>query len=877
VAIQTGSRIGAYEVISALGAGGMGEVYRARDTTLARDVALKVLPPGVASDPDRIARFRREAQILAALNHPLIAAIYGIDDSSGAPVLVLELVDGPTLAERLEKGPLPLDEAVPIAQQIGRALEAAHQQGIVHRDLKPANIKLRSDGTVKILDFGLARALEPAAAAALPDLAATVSSPALTRIGVILGTAAYMSPEQARGLAVDRGTDIWAFGAVLFEMLTARRAFDGDDPTQTIASVLRTEPDWSRLPHSTPEAVRRVLRRCLEKDRRQRLGDIRDACLDLEEATGTPTAPAAFDRAGLARRERAMWIVALAAVGAFALATTLFRFPAAAPQPRREMHVEIATSLTSDPASFALSPDGEKIAYVAFNDRRSQLWVRSLGSPAAQPLRGTDGAAFPFWSPDSRYIGFFSGEEVRRVALDGTAPAAIGSAVIGPGGTWSREGMILFSVVPDGPLFRMALDSEIRQPVVTSSPAGGGHRYPQFLPDGRHFLYYVAESRGVFLSSLDDGRAERLLESDSAAVLAPPSELLFVRGGNLYVQRFDTSRLELDGEAVQLAADIAVHPYGGPAVSASSTGTIAYRTGAASQERQLVWFDRSGARVGVVGPPLRGGHVNLALSPDDEEVAFSSTRDGNTNISIADVKRGLPTLFTTHPGPDICPVWLPDGTGILYSSVNAAGTGFALNVKPTTRDGVAVPLFEGQPTRAIGMDYSRAAGHALYRTNTGGHWDVWAVPTSSAGAPFPVASSPASERTAQFSPDGKWIAYESNEQGGFEIYIKPFPGPGAGKRASVAGGSQPRWNPRGGELFYIAPDGMLMSVKVELPRGGTELALDTASPLFGLAITSTVQGGVVFEYDVARDGLRFLVDVPVEQASTPISLILNRR
>ena len=446
MSLSPGIRLGTYEIRSTLGAGGMGEVYRARDTTLGRDVALKILPDSVAHDSDRIARFRREAQVLAALNHPHIAAIYGVEESQGVRALVLELVEGSSLAETLAaRAPrgLGLEETVRIARQITEALEAAHENGIIHRDLKPANIKLRPDGTVKVLDFGLAKALDPTAGTSEASQSPTLTSPAMTGLGFILGTAAYMSPEQARGLAVDRGADIWAFGCVLFEMLAGSRPFLGEDATETIAAIVRGEPEWSRLPAETPDSVRRVLRRCLEKDRKRRFADIRDVRLDLEEPHNVPLTHTTVAPSASRRRERLAWVAALALTAGLASAAILRRGNETAPATAlREVRVEITTPPTTDPVSLALSPDGEKLVFVASENGRPQLWLRSLSSGLARPLRGTDGASFPFWSPDSRSVGFFTNEKVQRIDIDGGSPRAIAPAPVGAGGTWNRDGLI---------------------------------------------------------------------------------------------------------------------------------------------------------------------------------------------------------------------------------------------------------------------------------------------------------------------------------------------------------------------------------------------------------------------------------------------------
>ena len=551
MAVIPGSRVGPYEIVSAIGAGGMGEVYRARDVRLNRDVALKVLPDAFSLDPDRLARFKREAQVLASLNHPNIAVIHGLEELDSSPpshgggeaeqrtpgmrALVLEHVDGPTLADRIAQGPIAIDEMLPIAGQIADALEAAHEQGIIHRDLKPANIKIRPDGVVKLLDFGLAKALEPVPSVAGPMESPTITSPAATQLGIILGTAAYMSPEQARGHAVDRGADIWAFGCVLFEMLTATRAFPGTDTTETVAAILRDEPEWPRLPAETPESIRRVLRRCLVKNRKRRLADIRDARLDIDDAQSEKPGRSVVAPDRNRWRERLAWSGAVA-LAALVAAAAMLRGRSEPVPVRVETRVEINTPPTTDLTSLAISPDGEKIAFVALSDGLPRLWLRQLGTGVARPLRGTEGASHAFWSPDSRSLGFFTSEKLFRIDADGGAPRPIATAAVAAGGTWSRNGVILFTPVPDAPVMRVSAEGSAASYLPrTQMDAQPGQRFPQFLPDGRHFLYYVAESRGVFLGEIDRPERRRLFDADAAAVFAPPGDVLFARNGTLYL------------------------------------------------------------------------------------------------------------------------------------------------------------------------------------------------------------------------------------------------------------------------------------------------------------------------------------------------------
>jgi serine/threonine protein kinase/Tol biopolymer transport system component len=876
--LSAGTRIGHYEVIASLGAGGMGEVFRARDTKLNRDVALKVLPEVFAADPDRLARFKREAQLLASLNHPHIAAIYGFEDSGSVHALVLELVDGPTLSNRIAEGAIPINTALAIARQIIDALEAAHEQGIIHRDLKPANIKVRSDGTVKVLDFGLAKALES-------DSARRSDEPTITSRSVeggIAGTPAYMSPEQARGEAVDKRTDIWAFGCVLFEMLTGARAFAGQSTTDTIAAIIRADPEWSRLPRDTPDSVRRTLRRCLEKDRKRRLADIRDARLDIEDADSPQPATRSVSRRSI-WAERIAWSTALAAVliaGGAAWRTRTMSAGTAG-----EMRVEIAVPPTTAPVSLALSPDGKKLVFVASSDGNSQLWLRSLETGALRALRGTDGAAYPFWSPDSRSVAFFTVEKLYRMAIDGGAPQIVASAPVGSGGTWSSKGVILFPPVPDAPLMRVSESGGQPSPVgapadgqrtnKTSSTFEGGQRFPQFLPDGRHYLYYVRESRTVFLGDLDRHPAKRLFEADAAAVVAPPDRVLFVRDGKLFSQRIDPARLEMtDGPAV-VAEGVSVDSRGVPAVSASADGSIVYRTGSVDQRRTLVWFDRSGKELGAAAEPDDRAPVNVQLSPDQRSAVLSRSYEGNTDVWILDVNRKAFTRVTTDPAPELVPTWSPDGGSILYSKVS--GGGFRLAHKPLREGGKETEL--PITTRAIALDWSSDNRFILYRTNepaeTG--WNVWAIPDAGSGKPFPLLQSHFDERTATFSPDARWIAYESNETGQFEIYIYPFPGPGEKVTVSNRGGSQPRWKADGTELFYVAADGNLMSVPVRLPSASQRIELGTPTALFRTRIGNTVQGGIAYAYAITKDGQRFLMSTLVEQPAVALTLILNRR
>ena len=572
----------------------MGAVCRATDTSLSRQVAIKVLPDAFAADPDRLARFEREAKTLASLNHPNIAAIYAVEKSAGMTALVMELVEGDDLSQCIARGAIPLDEALPIAKQIAEALEAAHEQGIIHRDLKPANIKVRSDGTVKVLDFGLAKAMEPIGAMAVSNsMSPTITTPAMTQAGMILGTAAYMSPEQARGKPVDKRADIWAFGCVLFEMLSGRQPFPGEDISHVLVRVIERDPDWSALPPTLLPALGTYLRRCLVKDPRERIRDIGDVRLALAGAFETAAPQTMVTTTASKPRGRLAWMVAAGAVlGTVALAIPAVRYLRETPQP--ETRTEIVTPATDRPTDFALSPDGRQIVFVASGDGASRLWLRSLAATTAQPLAGTEGAMFPFWAPDGRAIGFFTGNALKRLDLvsgGGGVPPTLAAVTAGRGGTWNADGVIVFATATAG-LMRVSATGGAAAPVTTLGPQQLGHVAPSFLPDGRRFLLYVRaepNTTGIYLGALDEGAPTRLTAADSAGVYLPSGWLLWVRAGTLVGQRLDVAWAALTGEPLTLADGVAVDTTVNSvlgAMSVAASGLVAYRTGAGSQ-RQL--------------------------------------------------------------------------------------------------------------------------------------------------------------------------------------------------------------------------------------------------------------------------------------------------
>ena len=879
MALKPGSRLGPYEVTALIGEGGMGKVWRAHHTALKRDDALKVLPDAFASDPDRLARFRREAQVLASLNHPNIAHVHGLEQSDGVQALVMELVEGPTLADRLAHGPIPVDEALPIAKQIAEALEAAHEQGIVHRDLKPANIKLRPDGTVKVLDFGLAKALEPASSANVNATASpTITSPAMmTGVGVLLGTAAYMSPEQARGKPVDKRSDIWTFGCVLYEMLTGKQAFTGDTITDILGSIVKIDPDWNALPADTPSSIRSVLRRCLQKDRAERLrdaGDVRIAIVDAHSAsTQTDGAPLpSISR----RRQPVVLLSALAIVSLIAVGVVPWAFRPVPSAP--EMRLEITTPPTTDSASLAISPDGQKIVFVATSEGQSKLWLRPLDSTSGRPLSGTDGASFPFWSPDSQSVGFFADAKLKRVDVDRGSVQILADAPSGRGGAWNRDGTIIFTPYPgNSALFRIpatgGTPSALTRREATKETS---HRFPQFLPDGHHFLYYVQgtpESHGIYVGDLDGSQARRLIDVDSAPVYAASGQLLFVRQGTLIAQAFDAARLELQGSPFSVVDRIASAStaQGSVAVSASLAGPVVYRTASAGGRRQFVWFDRSGKEVGKAGDPVAA--EELSISPDGRRVALPQLINNNIDIWLLDLGRGVFSRFTFDAAIDVSATWSPDGRRIAWRS-NPKGV-YDIYGKPAIGPGseelLLASALDKNPT-----DWSPDGRFLLYdNTDPKTGYDIWAVPVVGDRKPFPVVQTALDERDAQFSPNGEWIAYESNESGRVEIYAQLFPGPGIKTQISTTGGAQVRWRRDGKELFYIALDGRLMAVPIRLASTTQTIEAGSPIPLFATRVGGALSIPYRQQYDISPDGQRFLMNTVTEEAAAPITVILN--
>ena len=879
MAIAAGTRIGVYEIVAPLGAGGMGEVYRAHDTKLRRDVAIKVLPPFLANDRDSLLRFGREARLLAALNHPRIATVHGFEEADGVHALVMELVEGPTLAERLSgsrtasTAGLSVADALKIAGQIAEAVEAAHEKGIVHRDLKPANIKLGLDGNVKVLDFGVAKALS--SAADTPDQPVTITATEF-RPGSVIGTPAYMSPEQARGQAIDKRTDIWSFGCVLFEMLTGGLAFPGETTSDRIAAVLERQPKWDALPASTPASIRRLLRRCLEKDQVRRLHDIADARIEIDDARAgkedvepehvpSSSAPRSLLPLGIA--------VALTALVAGAAGAW---WPRAAPGVS-EIRLELTTPPTTDP-SIAISPDGQQIVFVARSGGGSQLWLRKIDSSTARPLAGTFGARRPFWSPDGRSLGFFADVSLKTIDIDGGSVKTLASEIaVAIGGTWNRDGTILFADSPGGPIRRTSAEGV--QPVEATRmlPQQRGHHSPAFLPDGRHFLYFVggtSETQGVYVGLLDSPDAKRLFDADTPAVYSAAGQLLFAREGRLLAQAFDPDGLELKGSPFPIAEGVTSDTM----VSAGG-GAVIYRTGPTELgQRQLLWVDRFGRETDKVVYPDTAA-LGPALSPDGGRIAVYRFANSNMDIWTYEARRRAWDRITFHPGDDIWPVWSPDGASIIFGSLRrdrVSENGSVDLYRTVLGAANGDSLLLSTPRAKFPLDVSPDGSFLLFETLIPKRGlDLWALALKGDHQPFAVVDTEFSEGLAQFSPDGKWIAYQSNKTGQNEIYVRPFPGPGADVGVSTEGGAQPHWNANGKELFYIGADDRLMAVPIHLVPGAAP-EIGSAVGLFATRVGSTATNVYKQQYVVSSDGQSFVLNSTIGDANaSPISVILN--
>ena len=863
----------------------MGVVWRATDSTLGREAAIKILPDQFALDAERLTRFEREAKLLASLSHPNIAGVFGLHAADGVRFLAMEMVKGEDLAERIKRGPLPVDEALATARQIAEALETAHENGVIHRDLKPANVRVTADGTVKVLDFGLAKALEsgPSTASIAPGLSPTVTSVG-SIAGVILGTAAYMSPEQARGRPVDRRTDIWAFGCVLYEMLTGVRPFDGETVSDSIAKILQTEADLSKLPAGTPRAARELIARCLEKDPKRRLRDIGDARIALEDAlrAGPDKAPAAVAPAAAAPPKRAVlpWIVAAVAVVAAIALLVLPRSGADRPSAPRASFF----SLNAPPgvrfedlaADIAVAPDGSAVVVAAPSpDGTPRLYLRRLDDPAWKVLAGTESASMPFWSPNSRSIGFFAGPKLRRISVAGGAPEAICDAAAGRGGAWGADDVIVFAPGSSGPLMQVKASGGQVTPATELDASRGeaGHRFPRFLPDGKRFMYATIPARDgaheSYLATLGSKDRTLVIGSDGVPSFAPPDHLVYNRNLTLFEQSFDPATGKLSGEPRAIvsageARGLLAHP----SSSVAGTGVLAF-VPLTDENKTLTWFGLDGAEQETL-PMTPGNYEEVRFSPDGTRAAVAKylpqeSPTAGCDVWIVDLARKTESRFTSNPGFEFGATWSPDGRSITFAS-NVSGT-YQLMRLPSEGAGAPVAITKPHGLTQTPLDIApdgKTMTFEMQEPNTG--YDIWIADPTGAAPPVPYLVTSANERAAMISPDGKWASYVSDESGKEEVYVQSYPRPGSKLQVSNGGGGVPVWSRDGKRLFFVTSDRSLMAAVV---TPGDARRVAPPVKLFRFPRQ-------VFGYDVPRDGKRILAAIAAnDEAGRSIGLVLN--
>ncbi|MGI8784254.1 MAG: protein kinase domain-containing protein [Acidobacteriota bacterium] len=882
------TRLGHYEIIRLLGSGGMGEVYRATDTKLHRDVALKVLPEEFSRDADRMARLEREAQILASLNHPNIAAIHGLEESNGVRALAMELVEGPTLAERIAAGPIPIDEALTLAKQIAAALEYAHDRGIIHRDLKPANVKVTADGAVKVLDFGLAKVLEDERAAVDATKSPTLTLAATAR-GVILGTAAYMPPEQARGKPADKRSDIWAFGCVLYEMLAGTRAFQGETVSDILAAVLRADIDWRALPETTPASVHRLLRRCLDRDPKRRLQAVGEARIVLEDPlTGWDTAAIETATAPRPPWQRSLpWAVAATALAFALLAWSPWKKP---PKPALPMRLSVQMGAdvhlgSAGGARVILSPDGERLAFVGRGtDQKWNIFVRPLDRLNATSLPGTQNARNLFFSPNGQWIAFFAEGKLKKISVQGEGPVTLCNSVYDLGGSWGDDDTIVFTVHNLGGVYKVSSTGGTPEPLTTLDQKAGEitHRYPHLLPGSKAIIFTAHNSLGNFddamivAQSLETGIRKTVVTGGYYGRYAPSGHLVYIHEGALFAVPFDLGRLEITGQRAPVSENVAIDSASGAQFDISQTGTLVYLPHTVAAGVSLHWMDQAGKMTPLL--PARGNYLGPRVSPDGKRLAVVIDTGSSADIWIYEWQQDRLTRLT-FDGGNHAPIWTPDGGRIAFGSEKDG----APNIYWRRADGAgdAQRLTESKNSQIPYSWHPDGKILAFFEMNprTGG--DIWMLPLKgdeqsgwAPGKPELFLGGPAVEVRPVFSPDGRWVAYNSNESGKFEIYVRPFFGPGGKRQISMGGGVFPTWSPNGKELFYRTDDQRIWVCTYS----ASEHAFEAGRPRLWSQGQFTDRG-VSPNFAIAPDGKRFAVlkapDVEGEFGTDKVVFVLN--
>ena len=876
MSLTPGTKLGPYEILAPIGAGGMGEVYRAKDTRLGRDVALKILPESFAREPDRLRRFEQEARAVAALNHPNILAVFDIGQQNGSPFLVSELLEGENLRTVLDGGALPQRKTIEYGVQIAHGLAAAHDKGIVHRDLKPENIFVTRDGRIKILDFGLAKLAQHAGSDE-----ATLTGPN-TAVGMVMGTASYMAPEQVRGQAADPRTDIFAFGAVLYEMLSGVRAFRRNTAAETMTAVLKDDPpELSDPAHVVSPALDRIVRRCLEKSPEQRFQSARDLSFSLSALSGTEASMSA--RAMAARRQLPvrLWLSVALALAAVSAVTW---FVARRPVPTSRMEFALAVPDEMSISHMALSRDGSMLVFVSPEESSAlpMLFVQRVGSSSVTPLPGTQGASYPFWSPDGAYVAFFANGKLQKMAASGGTPQVLASALAGRGGSWGSKGLIIYSPDARGPIQRINADGTGLAPVTQGIRTANdqSHRWPLFLPDGNHFLFWAGNfgnlkgdrSNGIYLGSLA-GKERKLVALCSSSFGYDAHHLFYADEQRQLVNiAFDASAGTVSGSTTVVANAIGFQPSTyWSAFAVAQNGTLIYNTGVGAAESALTWIDRSGKELGRVGDPAV--MYNPTLSPDGSRVAadISDQKTNNVDIWIESTTGAGNSRFTFDPAEEVVAVWSRDENTLAYREADADGAN--LNLKLATglereRKRFTVPKSTGDDLLPNSWSLDDRQILCTRQTASGTHLELLPV---AGGEPTRFLTSKGSETNGQISPDGKWVAYASDESGDWEIYVTSFPGAAGKWQISRGGGTEPRWRGDGGEIFYIGPNGMLTAVSV---NAASAFVSGTPTPLFQIRGRAPISSTDVFTYDVARDGKRFLVNRYLKPEHVPPLTIL---